>query len=72
MVNEPSVFEPLKFYCSNKCYKLGTNKPSYILGVAREKCLENDFFSRSGNFVDGQGNRKDLESQGKVREFENR
>ena len=30
-------------------------------------------FSRSGNFLDGQGNlEKDLESQGKVREFENK
>ena len=42
------------------------------VATAREKYLENEFFfqirERSGNFVDGQ----DLESQEKVREFENK
>ena len=37
--------------------------------MVREKYLENDFFSRSGNFMDGQGN---LERTWKVREFENK
>ena len=47
-----------------------------IVATLREKCLENEFFSRSGK---SQGIcgwpvkiRKDLESQGKVREFENK
>ena len=49
-----------------------------IIRVAkvREKYLENEFFSRSGKvreFCRWQGKfRKDLESQGKVREFENK
>ena len=40
---------------------------AYNIRVAtvREKCLENDIFSRSGNFVDGQRN---LERTWKVRE----
>ena len=43
----------------------------YIHRVAtvREKYLENEIFSRSGNFVDGQGN---LERTWKVRESENK
>ena len=35
------------------------------VATVREKYLENEIFSRSGNFVDGQGN---LERTGKVRE----
>ena len=37
--------------------------------MVREKYLENEIFSMSGNFVDGQGN---LERTWKVREFENK
>ena len=36
------------------------------VAMVREKYLENNFFPRSGKF------RKDLENQGKVREFENK
>ena len=46
---------------------------AFLFGVAtvREKCLKNDFFYRE--FCGWPGKfRKDLESQGKVREFENR
>ena len=37
--------------------------------MIREIYLENEIISRSGNFVDGQGN---LERTWKVREFENK
>ena len=39
------------------------------VAAVREKYLENEIFSRSGNFVDGQGK---LERTWKVREFENK
>ena len=39
------------------------------VAMVREKYLENEIFSMSGNFVDGQGN---LERTWKVREFENK
>ena len=39
------------------------------VATVREKYLENETFSRSGNFVDGLGN---LERTWKVREFENK
>ena len=43
-----------------------TVKHLYIrVATVREKCLENEIFSKSGNFVDGQGN---LERFWKVRE----
>ena len=38
---------------------------TFRVAMVREKYLENDIFSRSGNFVDGQGN---LERIWKVRE----
>ena len=44
-----------------------TDQGKYKIRVAmvREKCLENEIFSKSGNFVDGQGN---LERTWKFRE----
>ena len=51
------------------------NRNSRVATV-REKYLENEIFSRSGKVREFRGwsgkVRKDLESQGKVREFENR
>ena len=40
-------------------------KVEYRVTTVREKYLDNEIFSRSGNFVDGQGN---LERTWKVRE----
>ena len=53
------------------------NSPlSVKVATVREKYLENDFFSSQGKVVEFCGwpgkFRKDLESQGKVREFENK
>ena len=40
------------------------------VATVKEKYLKNEFFSRSGNFCGWSGKfRKDLESQGKAREF---
>ena len=52
------------------------NKHRARVATVREKCLENDFFPGQGKarkFCGWPGKfRKDLESQGKVREFENK
>ena len=41
------------------------------VATVREKSLENEIFSRSGNFNFSHGNlEKRIKSQGKVREFE--
>ena len=39
--------------------------------MVREKSLENEIFSRSGNFCLSQGNWKKMTMSGKVREFQN-
>ena len=55
------------------CCFLVDSCPLIRVATFREKYLENEIFFRSGNFVVAQRNfRKDLERQGKVREFENK
>ena len=45
----------------------------YRVATVREKVLENEKFSRSGNYIFSQGNlkKKKKKSHGKVREFKN-
>ena len=38
-----------------QCF-LRNSQAKHTVATVREKCLENEIFSRSGNFVDGQGN----------------
>ena len=38
------------------CDTQENNLPYNMVATVKKKCLENETFSRSGNFVDGQGN----------------